>query len=243
MSASEKIMVGLAIAQSLVLLGTGLVVLWYTIETAKLRKAMVVANRLTREANLFSTLARVHSALNDHTRYQLRGWLHARFVERLNEAVEAVLKIAPCTDGLPDLSAIQTLAQDGKPTVGAFNQVLQGFLVSANVGALEVVERTLLAFDILATPVSQRIESAWRAAKAYEPVLRDTAPLILPFVAIEGVLRNRRDYKSGYLRMLSMLGILDDLASSSDEGIQRTAKFVRRYFEVPRDDCQTFASG
>ena len=75
--------------------------------------------------------------------------------------------------------------------------------------ALDIAENTLADFDLLAIPFSLDIEAAKEAAKVWEPILRDTAPALLPFVAIQRKLRGEagQDYKKHYLHMLNELGM------------------------------------
>jgi hypothetical protein len=73
--------------------------------------------------------------------------------------------------------------------------------------ALEVVEQTLLTFDLLAVPDWMQVAVTNELARFHVSVLRNTAPMILPFVALQIRLRGDNGYKQQYLRLLNKLSI------------------------------------
>jgi len=184
--------------QAIVLLATAVVVVWYTVETYKLRKAaeaqLLTARHQTKsqlDAHTFDAITRVHQVLTSPDAIRRRRWLFEHFMENLHNALQPVKGQLLTTEG--------------------FNRALQSqFRVypEGRYDPLENVEGVLADLNVLGISCLLKIEAAGRVAEVYEPVIRNTARLLLPFVKKQRELRNEPSYKREYVALLQSLDLL-----------------------------------
>lgn len=199
------------IIQTIILAITAGIVLWYTIETHKLRKETVKQTERLHQANAFATLTAIHERLTNRVSYEIRGYLLTNFANDLAKATTKVLGAHYVTNKAGaykvDVDKLKSLSED-KNMLHKFNEELRACQTPVpNVNALEAVEWTLSDFDVIALPIWMTIEPAKEVAKAYKPVLERTAEEIIPFVAIHQRLRGNLRYKMHYLNLLRNLYI------------------------------------
>jgi hypothetical protein len=195
------------------------VIWWYTLETKRLRKEAGKQVEISNDQTKMDTLEKIHATMAQRESYLLRGKLHLYFQEHLVEATQATLGseyLAIGRNGALAASVEKVLAktqQSSENVLREFNKELQerGPYIGT-VSAHEAVERILSDFDIISLPVWMGVKSAFEVAEVYKPVLRSTAELILPFVAIQRSLREHdSQYKEHYLYLLKKLRIHDNL--------------------------------
>ena len=199
------------IIQTIILAITAGIVLWYTIETHRLRKETVKQTEKLHQANAFTTLTAIHERLTNRVSYEIRGYLLTNFANDLAKVTTSVLGAQCVTNKAGadrvDVDKVKSLQKD-KNMLHKFTKELRACqTLVPNVNALEVVEWTLLDFDVIALPIWMGIEPAKEVARAYKPVLERTAEEIIPFVAIHQQLRGDPKYKMHYLYLLRELHI------------------------------------
>jgi hypothetical protein len=182
--------------QTIILLATAVVVWWYTRETCKLRRAAQAQLRtaehqtkLQLDAHTFDAITRVCQILSSPDAIRRRRWLYENFEEALHSALRE------------------------KPlTPKDFNHALwcqERALPEGMYSPLANVEGVLADLNVLGISCRLGIEAADRVAKEYEPVIRNTAPFLLPFVKKQRELRNEPAYKREYVALLQSLDLLN----------------------------------
>lgn len=182
--------------QTLVLLMTAGVLVWYTAETCWLRRAaqdqLRAAEHQTKaqlDAHTFDAITRVHQLLTSTDAILRRRWLYENFKEDLQEA-----------------------AKEKPLTTKDFNHALQiqeRALPEGMYCPLKNAEEVLADFNVLGISCRLGIEAARRVAEEYEPVIRKTAPFLLPFVRTQRQLRGDPMYKREYVALVQSFGWLD----------------------------------
>ena len=200
------------IAKITLLLVTAGLLVWYTIETYRLRKIAVEQADTAIQTHLFSALATIHKQLSNVEQRSLRRYIYKTFPKDLATAVEKVLGntyVSEDSEGNKCINIKNLLDVRADSTkLEALNQNLEEKRISTyeNYSSLSAVESVLTEFDIIALPFDNKIESAIGAAKVWKGVLSKTAKSILPFVILQKKLRGD-DYKSHYIDMLRSLKI------------------------------------
>lgn len=209
----------LGMVQTIALVVTAIIVGLYTRETYKLRKEARDQTKELKQANTFNAITRVHERLANFESYKIRGYLHAGFIDHLVLAASKLLENKYVSgigkQAKVDVSKVLDELREDNDQLLKFNAELDSHPASfrgyrsIDVSALDAVEQTLVDFDLIAIPYSLGINSAKKLAEAYEPVLRRTSTAILPFVAIQLMLRGSNDpgYKRYYLYLLKELKI------------------------------------
>jgi len=175
--------------QTFVLLVTAVVILWYTIETYRLRKVAEHQTKSQLDAHTFDAITRVCQILSNRDAIRRRRWLYENFKEDLDEA----LKQKPLT-------------------TKEFNHALQiqaKPLEGGNYDPLENVEQVLADLNVLGISCRLGIEAAGRVAEEYKPVIEKTAPFLLRFVKKQRQLRNEPAYKREYVALLQSFDLLN----------------------------------
>jgi len=177
--------------QAIVLLATAAVVVWYTKETCRLRKAAEHQTKCQLDAHTFDAITRVCQLLSSADAIRRRRWLHKYFEKDWEKALQSVEGQPLTTERLDD--ALQSQSRDCKE--GKYDP-------------LENVEGVLADLNVLGISCCLKIEAADRLAKEYEPVIRNTARLLLLFVKKQRELRNEPSYKREYVALLQSLDLL-----------------------------------
>ncbi len=169
------------------------------------------------EQNTLAAITKIHDVLSSWRSYETRRYLHDTFPGCLTRVTKEVLgeefvirdngvvarvNVANVLHNLqPDPQKLKALdarlKYEGKATSS------EGYQVDA----LLAVESALLDFDVVALPLHLGIRSAKEIARTYSSIFEITAPIILPFVAIQQQLRGDREYKKHYLGLLKRLNI------------------------------------
>ena len=192
--------------QTIALCATFAVLVVYTTETYRLRKR-------AQEADTFNALMKIHGRLTSDESCRARRDLHIEFSTGLEKTVETVFGGGLMSNRDFEFSKLQGAVkphQSDKFVMRLDQRLLSPSITRGKrVSALYVVERVLQDFVGIALPYYLGIPAAKEAAKAWRSVLEDTAPIILPFVAVQTCLRAQkaRGYQKHYLFMLSDLGI------------------------------------
>lgn len=200
------------IAQITLLFVTAGLLVWYTIETYRLRKVAVEQADTANQSHLFSALTTIHKQLSNVEQRNLRHYIYNTFPKDLATAVEIVFDntyVSEDSEGNKCINVKKLLGVRADSTkLKALNQNLEEKRISTceNYSSLRAVESVLTEFDIIALPIDNNVKSAIGAAKAWKRVLSETAKSILPFVILQKRLRGD-DYKSHYLNMLRSLDI------------------------------------
>lgn len=213
-------MLTILIIQTAILLGTGVIVFFYTKVTYRLRTDAY-------QAQFIDALARVHQQIQSTESHQARRVLYRGFEVSLRGAVAMTPGLSKYwtknkageVSGIDLMKLLLNETKDDPKTLRKFTDELANRSdgeVKGNWGdkqekgyrgnALDRVERVITDFDIIAIPYLQDVEVMKEVAEEYRDILENTAELILPFVAIQRVLRGR-PYKKPYLRLLQALGI------------------------------------
>ncbi len=186
--------------QTLVLLVTAGVVAYYTLETYRLRKAadaqLRTAQHQTKcqvDAHTFDAITRVHQLLSSPDAIRRRRWLFEYFEEDLRNA-------------LAEQGVAGGTTQDLNRALEARSRNLQN---AKYYDPLANVEGVLADLNVLGISCRLGIEAARRVAEEYEPVIRNTAPLLLPFVREQRNRRGENGYKREYVTLLKSLGLLE----------------------------------
>ncbi len=200
-----------SIIQTIIIAITAGIVLWYTIETYRLRKETVKQTESLRQANAFTTLTAIHERLTNRVSYEIRRYLLTNFANDLAKVTINVLGAKYVTNKAGkyrvDVEKVKSLQKDNS-MLHKFNEELGACQTpNPNVTALDAVEWTLLDFDVIALPFWMGIEPAKEVAGAYKPILERTGEEIIPFVAIHQQLRGDPKYKMHYLYLLRELNI------------------------------------
>jgi len=187
-------------------------VFWYAWEAFKQRKITGKQTDLFRQANMFSALVTTHERLTNETSYRIRGFIYKEFPEYLRETVKNVFGEQFCTSVSEEkrVNVSKVLKELRRDTVQRenFHERLNSYFTPVKgIRALEAVERILLDFDIIAIPFYMKIEAAKTVAEAYRPVIEAIAKEVLPFIAIQEILRDDPKYKRYFLILLQGLGI------------------------------------
>ena len=199
-----------------VLLITAGIVFWYTWETYNLRMQNIKQTETLRQTNKLSLISKIHEQLNNEKSYNIRYYLNTEFQRHLARRTKEILgenfvknhdnDSTMCVD---TGKVIKELKEDNDK-LNKFNRALRNHInVVGNYNLLDAIEYTLLDFDVIALPFYLGIEPAKEVAIEYEPIIKRTAEVILPFIAIQRQLRGSQDpkYKKPYLYLLQGLKI------------------------------------
>jgi len=194
---------GAAGLNSLALVITADILIWYAWETRLLRIEAQKQAQSAEDAHTFSAITTINDALSTERGYVLRRELHARFLPAFVAAIEKALGPECVENGLAKMSAILKLEPDDEK-LRNFAQALLDQRQGEN-DPLTAIESTLMALDSVALPVACNIRAARRAAKAVAPIFERTAKYTLPFIAIHMRLRGQPRHREQYLWLLSQL--------------------------------------
>lgn len=178
--------------QTFVLLVTAVVILWYTIETYRLRKVAEHQTKSQLDAHTFDAITRVCQILSNRDAIRRRRWLYKRFEKDWQNALQYV-------EGKP-------------PTTEVFNHALKrqfDVYPEGRYDPLENVEGVLADLNVLGISCRLGIEAAGRVAEEYKPVIEKTAPFLLRFVKKQRQLRNEPAYKREYVALLQSFDLLN----------------------------------
>ena len=180
-----------------------------------------------KQANTFDLFTKIHETLNKDRSYQNRAYLHEDFTECLYDVIvelnenNKLWNFDLMKDNEKEVDPYKVESnliipeneeereKNQKKMLLQFREKLKSKSTSVkNVDALQAAEMTLLDFDKIAVPYCVGNRSAKTIAKAYQPVIEKTAPILLPFVAIQVKLRGKDDcYKRHYRYLLQKFNI------------------------------------
>ena len=169
---------------------------WYARWAKKQTKALM-------EASIFDATTRINERLTGTMHYRWRVYLHAQFMRQLVAAAKEKLgtDYVSIVEGQERINVSKVLSdlEEGEKKLSEFNEALRirvaehtGLTIPTDVSSLDAVEGVLTDFDLIAIPFCLGYELGRKVALAYEPVLRSTAPKLLPFVAIQTKLRGQK---------------------------------------------------
>ncbi len=182
------------------------IVVWYAVETHRLR----TETQKMAEAQVLSALSTIHTAVSGPRTAIVRGYLATDFDKDLLEAVRSALGDRYVYGTKVRVEVIRKECGSSPEALRKLYDPLTsvaGPPGGSSISALDAVEQALEAFDAIALPVLEHVKVAQTAAKAYCPVLARTAPHILPYVAVQQVLRGDPGYRSEYVELLTLLDI------------------------------------
>lgn len=100
---------------------------------------------------------------------------------------------------------------------------------------IQIFDKVLSSFDLIAVSVFAGNDAAFRIACAYRSAFEATSIILLPYVWINGTLRGEPDYKAHYLYLLSLLKI-DLQGLSVSEETKKSAKPIPSILNEPLPD-------
>lgn len=194
--------------------------------------------RATHQGNIFSALVRVHEILGSERSRHIRGYLHQKFTNHLIGVIGEVLGeeyITVDAIGIRKIAIAKLLSGDLRKDHGdkeEFDVKLRNLsteIESFKVNALEAVESTLADFELIAVFVYTKLEPAKEVVEVFGNLVLSTAPVILPFVAIQRQLCGQRDprHRISYLRLLK-------------EIIEMDRELAKKYLDKEEDLLEPF---
>jgi hypothetical protein len=164
--------------------------------------------RQMKEANYLSLIAAIHARFNDSPSYECRCYIFNQFDQHLADVTEKIFGPSSVTSGRVNIEWFINNLDEDPTKEKELNEELMNIASGVNtLSALTAVEHVLLDFDLIAVPFCDGNATAHTAAHSFEPLLRQTSELILPFIAIKMKLRGPKSYKYHYLKLLKDLGI------------------------------------
>ena len=212
-------------SQCVILLLTAGVVAWYTLETKKLREESAKQTKLIKEANQFSAFG-VYSRLIDKRKCELRDYVERVFSDNLvmyvtqmsHEArfhyLRGCISSGPPKQGVEVGQVIEKLHEDLRAQA-RLNHIMKDYIVISDgldkVSALEAVDGVLHDFGAVALSFQMGMAGMKEVELAFEHEFIRTAKSLLPYVAIQTVVRGKSDprYERSYLEMLRTLPALE----------------------------------
>jgi hypothetical protein len=172
-----------------------------------------------RQSRDFDSITRIHKTLAKIESYKAREYINNRCLKDLKKAFKEKTK-GQIIENPSEFERAVELVFEGIPEkdIPEFKRVVKN--VSKESEPIDLVNRVLVDFDIIALPIHMGVEpeTTWKLAKAYKEVLRNTAKALIPFVDIQTRLRGDAPYREPYLYLLDklMIPLPDNLKPGKD---------------------------
>lgn len=156
--------------------------------------------------NLFTVIAKVQERLGSEASRDRRRLLHFKLANYLGNSARDILGEQYIVKVKSHFRVNVRAVLRGLQPNDTLSRELLERLRGAN-GLLGAVEGTLADFNMIAIPVHLKVKAALEVGRAWKPVLERTAPLLIPFIAVQRQLRDDPDYMKHYIFLLRKLDI------------------------------------
>ena len=195
---------------------TGVFVFTYVVETRRQTRLLQEEAVEAKAARLFETFTTIADRLQNAKSLNNRRLLCKYFEGALSSAVQRAgiltltdmeeVKIDNARYFRVDVDKVLEKVKKDTNKLDKLNEALLQDITKGDPPPLDVVEQVLADFDVLAVPARAGVKQVMCAAEAWKTVILRTAPIILPFVALQMQLGDDPGYKVEYRYLLERLG-------------------------------------